>query len=47
MFIIDCSLPYNLISSLLANSQTDEGLDKIKLHYREIEEKVISMVVKL
>jgi len=30
MFIIACSLTYNLISNLLANSQTDEDLDKIK-----------------
>lgn len=47
MFVIDCSLMYDLISSLLANSQTDEGLDEIKLHYREIEEKIMRMVLKL
>lgn len=45
MFIIDCSLMYNLISDLLAKSQTDEVLDKIKLRCGEMEEK-ISMVVK-
>lgn len=35
-----------MISNLLANSQTDEDLDKIKPHYWEMEEKTISTSVK-
>lgn len=37
---------YTLICNLLANSQTDKDLDKIKLRSREMEEKTVSMVVR-
>lgn len=37
---------YTLICNLLANSQTDKYLDKIKLRSREMEEKTVSMVVR-